>query len=80
MWLGNRKQGKFIVLGCHGKEYKLDRRHYIAVDAAEGVIIDSARKVRFKLSPYGVLHAMSFGIDKLYCVEKVKHTVFNPNS
>jgi len=70
MWLGTQKCGKFIVMGCHRK-YDENKFHYVAVDADEGVIIDSARKGMLQLNWYGVLGVLSCGIYKLYRIEKI---------
>ena len=70
MWLGTQKYGKFIMMGCH-KKYDERKFHYVAVDADQGVIVDSARKGMLALNWYGVLGVLSCGIHKLYRIEKI---------
>ena len=66
MWLGNQKQGRFVVLGCPSKTHRLDKLHYVGVSADEGVIVDSARSTMLRLDYAGVLGVLPCGVDKIY--------------
>lgn len=68
MWLASQKSGRFIVLGWPSSQN--DPMHYIAVDADEQIILDSARKNILKLDSGGILTCLRHGATRIWRIGK----------
>jgi len=64
MWLATQKTGLYLVLGWHLSYNK--PMHYIAVDAAAGLVIDGAKKNMKTLDAGGILACLSYGVHRIW--------------